>query len=202
MQHGLLHAHKVTCLLLLVNGLRSFLSAATETARTTHGRLLALAQQTPTSEACRQKDFSFSAPFLPSHPPANVLFRHAASQRLPQVWPTFKRSILKATWCWSAEKVTNSKLVSLRGRHAANGLCRQKLRVSSAMLSRSSRVFKAMLSTKSREGTQLQANGAIEISLLEDSAAAMSMVCNLLHLQFDNVRTALSISELLQWPRW
>lgn len=57
-----------------------------------------------------------------------------------------------------------------------------KLRVSSATLKRTSKVFEAMLSSKYREG---QDNGTSarpkEIKLPEDAASATSDMCNLLH---------------------
>lgn len=66
------------------------------------------------------------------------------------------------------------------------------------MLSRGSSVFKAMLSSTFKEGTQRQANGVTKILLPLDDAAAMSIICNLLHLQSDNVQNTLSMSELLR----
>ncbi|KAK3724141.1 hypothetical protein LTR37_001263 [Vermiconidia calcicola] len=62
-----------------------------------------------------------------------------------------------------------------------------KLRVNSAVLARGSPVFKAMLSERFKEGSELTANGAVEIPLSVDEAEGMTVMCDVLHFRNDQV---------------
>ncbi|KAK5738419.1 hypothetical protein LTR17_005947 [Elasticomyces elasticus] len=66
--------------------------------------------------------------------------------------------------------------LALRARRAV-----YRLRVSSTALSLGSPVFKAMLSVRFKEGTELALNSRIDIPLPDDDGEAMNILCNVLH---------------------
>ncbi|KAK4542583.1 hypothetical protein LTR36_006631 [Oleoguttula mirabilis] len=94
----------------------------------------------------------------------------------------------------------NGDVVLVFGDELAPSLCIH-IRVSSAVLSIGSSVFKAMLSPNFKEGLELAFSSApIEIPLPDDDATAMEVLCNVLHHRNDTVPVAASLtaSRLLQ----
>lgn len=68
-------------------------------------------------------------------------------------------------------------------------------------MTRASSVFKAMLSPRFREGTQLSSSGAVEIACPEDDAEAMATICYIVDHRASKASRARVCSELLQVAR-
>ena len=77
---------------------------------------------------------------------------------------------------------------------------RTGIRVSSAILSMASPVFKSLLSPRFKEGTQLQ-SGSVEIPLPDDDSDSLIIIGHILHFQIDKVPFKLSTQDLLQVAR-
>ncbi|KAK5128374.1 hypothetical protein LTR85_003042 [Meristemomyces frigidus] len=73
-----------------------------------------------------------------------------------------------------------------------------QIRVSSAMMSYGSPVFKAMLGNDFKEGRQLKTASRVEIQLPDDNARVMVIICQVLHLRHYALPADLSSSEILQ----
>lgn len=75
---------------------------------------------------------------------------------------------------------------------------RTQIQVSSAILSRGSSVFKAILSAKFKEGHELATRGQLKLHLPDDSGNDMTTVCNVLHMRTNRVKQDITPDELLE----
>lgn len=71
-----------------------------------------------------------------------------------------------------------------------------RLRVSSAVLTRASTVFKVLLSPQFREGTDLEANKSVDIPFPDDSGSVIPLLCNVMHNRNDAVPASLIPSHI------
>lgn len=74
---------------------------------------------------------------------------------------------------------------------------RTKNRVSSAIMSYNSPVFKAMLSKRFKEGYELASTAAVEIPLPDDNPEMMQVLCKILHHRHDSVPQKLGAPDIL-----
>lgn len=73
---------------------------------------------------------------------------------------------------------------------------RKRLRVSSSTLSRSSDVFRALLSPRFKEGSDLAASGSVEVPLPDDDPVSLAVVCKILHGQNNKVAYSMPVQEI------
>lgn len=71
------------------------------------------------------------------------------------------------------------------------------MRVRACFLAAASPVFKALLSPRFHEGTELSASGTVEVALPDDDGEAMATICYVIHHQTSRMRTPCHEVELL-----
>jgi hypothetical protein len=91
-----------------------------------------------------------------------------------------------------AEIATNSDIILVVG------LEKRKLQVNSSILKNASKVFNAMFGPHFSEGQNLPGNSPKEVSMPEDNADALTIICRILHLRNDLIPDSLTSSEILQ----
>jgi hypothetical protein len=75
---------------------------------------------------------------------------------------------------------------------------KRKLQVNSCVLKNASKVFNAMFGPHFREGQDVHGNSPKEISMPDDNADALTIICRILHLRNDSIPDSLTPSEILQ----
>jgi hypothetical protein len=90
------------------------------------------------------------------------------------------------------EIATNSDIILVVG------LEKRKLQVNSCVLKNASKVFNAMFGPHFREGQDLHGNSPKEISMPDDNADALTIICRILHLCNDSIPASQTPSEVLQ----
>ena len=75
---------------------------------------------------------------------------------------------------------------------------RKRLRVHSALMTRASSVFKALLSPRFREGTELSTTGAVEVAFPEDDGNAMATICYIIHYQASKTEQPKYLPDLIK----
>jgi len=78
------------------------------------------------------------------------------------------------------------------------GLEKRKLQVNSGVLKNASKVFNAMFGPHFSEGQNLPGNSPKEVSMPDDNADALTIICRILHLRNDSIPDSLTSSEILQ----
>lgn len=91
-----------------------------------------------------------------------------------------------------AEIATNSDVILVVG------LEKRKLQVNSSVLKNASKVFNAMFGPHFSEGQNLLGNSPNEVSMPDDNADALTIICRILHLRNDLIPDSLTSSEILQ----
>ena len=79
----------------------------------------------------------------------------------------------------------------------------KRMLVSSYMLSHASPVFKAMLSPKYQEETELNnsSTSTLEVALPDDDPESISLMCHILHTRNNSVPNYLKLSKILDLAR-
>lgn len=102
------------------------------------------------------------------------------------------------------EELNDSSLTSI-DEIATNGdiilvvsLEKRKLQVNSGVLKNASKVFNAMFGPHFSEGQNLPGNSPKEVSMPDDNADALTIICRILHLRNDSIPDSLTSSEILQ----
>lgn len=105
-----------------------------------------------------------------------------------------------ATSCLCAAEARRSKSLAVCADSPCSRLTpsRKRLRVHSALMSRASSVFKALLLPRFREGTELNATGAVEVACPEDDGEAMTTICYIIHHQASKIQESTDLSDLVK----
>jgi hypothetical protein len=93
---------------------------------------------------------------------------------------------------------TQTEIATLGDTILVVGLYNKKIRVCSSVLKNASKYFRLLFGPHFAEGQDLDSNNPKEVSMPDDNARALEIICNVIHLRNDAVPRSLSPKDIFE----